>query len=510
MEKTYRNAVTLLESRNTGAKSTRRSRASQLFRKSTCVTSDGEESGAEATTSDWSTSEADALRPSSKAMAEWLEALGYTSNAFDIIHVGGTKGKASTCHLVKSFISTYASRTGISKKVGLYTNPYSSNLREPIKIHSKPVSEEKFTRYFFEVWEKLSTKFAEDMMPDYMQLRLLVAIYTFSAEDVDIAVMETHCGGESDATNFIKPVAVGICQINRALAEPSGPSLEDITWHTGGMMKTDSPVFSIPQDLAVQKVLEARANEKAVALNFIREDSRLPITAHALKKDVMRFQCSLALALVDTYLTSLCNEKYPPLSLEDISSGLDRFFWPGRFQKLELGQNTWFLDGANNHVTVPKAAEWFAMSVSEEATMTPFAYMFRKLKQKFLNKELPMNPKVLIFSHRSRQDGGRVVESLANALEKNRVKVKHVIFTTDWDDTSKITDADISSMRDYAQRWQRISPNSSILLEPNNGAAIDLATKIGYQNHAMECLVTGSLFLVGSALRHLDPTGEKM
>jgi folylpolyglutamate synthase len=75
---------------------------------------------------------------------------------------------------------------------------------------------------------------------------------------------------------------------------------------------------------------------------------------------------------------------------------------------------------------------------------------------------------------------------------------------------SKITDGDVSAMREYAQKWQRISPNSSILLEPNNGAAIDLATKIGYQNHAMECLVTGSLFLVGSALRHLDPTGEKV
>lgn len=431
---------------------------------------------------------------------------------------------------VKSFLSSYASRTGALKRIGLYTNPYSPNIREPIKINSKPVSVDKFTTYFFEVWEILSSKFSDTMMPDYMQLRLLVAMYIFMAEDVQIVIMETHCGGETNATDFVKPTAVGIAQVHADPLE-NGPSLEDLAWHAGGVLKPDIPAYSIPQDHEARQVLEKHANEKGVVLNFVAQDYRLPVTAHALKTDMKRFECSVALSLTDAYLTSLCNEKYPFLSSEDISIGLDRYFWPGRYQRLDVGQNAWFLDGAHHLQTVPIAAEWFAMSVCEEATLSPFSYALRRMKQAILNKEEPRNPKVVVFGHKAKVDGEKVVESLAMALEKHRCKVRHVIFTTDWDDcgcffsfriicalgytnvsiaASKITDSDISAMRSYAHAWQRLSPNSSILLEPNNAAAIDLATKIGYQNHAMECLVTGSLYLTGCALRHLDPTAEKV
>ncbi|EDO04790.1 hypothetical protein SS1G_07273 [Sclerotinia sclerotiorum 1980 UF-70] len=465
MERSYRNAVTLLESRKYRVKISRRSRASQLLKKTTCGSSGGEDSSSERTKNRLSTSGGIPKKPENESMNEWLDALGYTHKEFHVIHVTGTKGKESTCMFVKSFLSSYASRTGVLRKIGLYTNPYSPNIREPIKINSKPISEDKFARYFFEVWEILSSKFSETMMPDYMQLRLLVAVYAFICEDVDVAIMETHSGGDNDATNFVKPTAVGIAQIHVDYIDAGDPSSTDLAWHAGGIMKTNAPAFSIPQNPDVRKVLEERANEKAVSLNFVTEDHRLPITAHALKTDIKRYGCSLALALTDAYLISTCDEKYPTLSSEDISIGLDRFFWPGRFHKLELGQNSWFLDGAHHPQTVPKAAEWFALSV---------------------------------------------VESLVKALERHRCKIKHVIFTTDWDDSSKITDSDTSAMRSYAQTWQNLSPNSSILLEPNNTAAIDLATRIGYQNHAMECLVTGSLYLTGSALRYLDPAAEKM
>ncbi|KAF7879490.1 hypothetical protein EAF04_000686 [Stromatinia cepivora] len=510
MERSYRNAITLLESRKDRVKMTRRSRASQLLKKTTCGTSDGQDSSNERTNNRLSTLGGNPTRAGDDGMDGWLDALGYTHKEFHVIHIAGTKGKASTCMFVKSFLSSYASRTGVLRKIGLYTNPYSPNIREPIKINSKPISEDKFARYFFEVWEILSSKFSETMMPDYMQLRLLVAVCAFIGEEADMVIMETHGGGENDFTNFVKPTAVGIAQIHADYIEAGIPSSTDLAWHAGGIMKTNAPAFSIPQDPEVRKVLEERANEKGVALNFVTEDHRLPITAHALKTDIKRYECSLALALTDAYLISLCNEKYRPLSSEDISIGLDRFFWPGRFQKVEVGQNSWFLDGAHHPQTAPKAAEWFALSVCEEATLSPFSYALRRMKQTILNYEESGNPKVVVFAHRTRGGGEKVVESLAKALERHRCKIKHIIFTTDWDDTSKITDSDISAMRSYAQTWQNLSPNSSILLEPNNAAAIHLATKIGYQNHAMECLVTGSLYLVGSALRYLDPAAEKV
>ncbi|ESZ93163.1 hypothetical protein SBOR_6442 [Sclerotinia borealis F-4128] len=523
MERSYRNASTLLESRKDRIETTRRSRASQLLKKTTCGTSDGEDSANEATNNRLSTSVGNPTKPGNYGMNEWLDALGYTHKEFDIIHISGTKGKASTFMFVKSFLSSYASRTGVLKRIGLYTNPYSPNIREPIKINSKPISEDKFARYFFQVWEILSSRFSETSMPDYMQLRFLVAIYVFMSEDIDVVIMETHTGGETDATNFVKPVAVGITQIHSEGLETGSLSVEDLAWHAAGIMKTYTPTYSIPQDPLIQKVLETRAHEKRMALNFVTPDYRLPAISHALKTDLKRSLCSLALTLTDTYLhtLSLSNEKHPPLSSEDISIGLDRYFWPGRFQKLEVGQNTWFLDSAHHAQTAPRAAEWFAMSVCEEATLSPFSYAMRRLKQTVLNREEPGNPKVVVFAHREKGGGGgdgeMVVQSLVKALLKHRSTSTAPITPSNPSNPSlplssptPPTPSTLFTLHSYAQTWQRLSPNTSILLEPDYVSAIQLASKIGFQNHAMECLVTGSLYLVGNALRCLDPRGEKV
>lgn len=46
-----------------------------------------------------------------------------------------------------------------SQLPGLYTSPHLVSVRERIQIDGKPISEEDFTRFFFEVWDRLeSTK----------------------------------------------------------------------------------------------------------------------------------------------------------------------------------------------------------------------------------------------------------------------------------------------------------------------------------------------------------------
>ena len=39
--------------------------------------------------------------------------------------------------------------------VGLYTSPHLVAVRERIRINGKPIAEEDFARYFFEVWDRL-------------------------------------------------------------------------------------------------------------------------------------------------------------------------------------------------------------------------------------------------------------------------------------------------------------------------------------------------------------------
>jgi len=43
----------------------------------------------------------------------------------------------------------------VSRRLGLYTSPHLVAVRERIRINSVPLSEEQFSSFFFEVWDRL-------------------------------------------------------------------------------------------------------------------------------------------------------------------------------------------------------------------------------------------------------------------------------------------------------------------------------------------------------------------
>src|SRR3954447_7166203 len=75
------------------------------------------------------------------------------------IHVAGTKGKGSTSAFISSILAQYLPSPEQTNpklnKIGLYTSPHLRFVRERIQINNEPISEEKFAKYFFEVWERL-------------------------------------------------------------------------------------------------------------------------------------------------------------------------------------------------------------------------------------------------------------------------------------------------------------------------------------------------------------------
>ena len=58
----------------------------------------------------------------------WLERLGNPQLAYPCIHVAGTNGKGSTCHMLASIFH----ETG--KVVGLHTSPHMLDLRERFRV----------------------------------------------------------------------------------------------------------------------------------------------------------------------------------------------------------------------------------------------------------------------------------------------------------------------------------------------------------------------------------------
>ena len=279
--------------------------------------------------------------------------------------MAGTKGKGSTCAFTQSFLRAHGKRTGFPRKTGLYTSPHLKTIRERIQIDSKPIGKELFTRYFYEVWNGLI--YEDTSRPRFLQLLMLVAIHTFISEKVEVAIFETHNGGEYDATNiFTNPIATGIATIGMDHVAQLGPSIENIAWHKAGIFKTGSPAFSVSQEHQAAAVLQRRAFDKDVRLEFVRDDLVDNADTPAMKSIVQRKNASLAVRLADAFISQKSAGAGHCLTSYDISEGIENFSWIGRFQQIVQGSQRWFLDGAHNEMSVPYPAQWFAEIMTKD------------------------------------------------------------------------------------------------------------------------------------------------
>jgi folylpolyglutamate synthase len=429
-------------------------------------------------------------------MDQWLEALGHSMeeiNGLNIIHIAGTKGKGSTCAFVESFLRAHGQRTGNPPKTGLYTSPHLIVPEERIRINSHPLDRALFAKYFFEVFDKLpqlaseydSTK--QDPGPRYLQLFALFAFHVLLREEVDVTIVETHNGGEYDATTVVqRPVVTAITTLGMDHVDMLGPSVKNIAWHKSGIYKSGSIALSTMQDPAPAQVLRDRARDKGEEVRFVGEDSRLPLNALALKPKVQRKNASLAVAIVEAYLRRRGPTNFRSLTAEDIRLGIEQWSWPGRFQIIHDGQRTWFLDAAHNEMSVVIAAQWFAECGPEIASSAM---------------------RILIFSHINElRDAGGLLDSLAQAMKNLGLQIAHVIFTT-YDESEEST-----SLREptnpgvFHRPWKKSMPNSKIWDEPTVQGAIRLAKKLASEDscQSTQVLITGSQRLVGPSLRILQ------
>lgn len=244
------------------------------------------------------------------------------------------------------------------------------NIRERIRINGESISEELFTKCFYEIWDRLpSHATAELDIPRYLQLLALMSYHVFITENVDVAIYETHLGGEYDATNIVpRPIIAAVTTIAPDHVRLLGPEIEYIAWHKAGIFKPGALAFSARQVPKVAAVLQERATEnKTAPLNFIDVDDTLPTTNVAcLIPRVQRQNCSLALTIARAWLEVIPEARHV-LTPNDIATGIENFRWPGRFQTIVDGKFEWYLDGAHDELSVQHAVEWYAQTTTGDS-----------------------------------------------------------------------------------------------------------------------------------------------
>lgn len=328
-----------------------------------------------------------------------------------IIHIAGTKGKGSTCGLVDSLLRHARATYGRPSCVGLFTSPHLLSVRERIRINSEPISEQMFAKYFFEVWNQLE-RAALTLGRDsagrltYFRMLTLLSFHVFMREGIDTAIYEVGVGGEWDSTNIIeKPLATGITSLGLDHVISLGETIEQIAWHKAGIFKKGVPAFSVHQPLSAKEVLEKRATEKSVSLQWVEPGPSMEDIALSPAGEHQAQNASLATALaaealkafnIDLhhpgtsrfYITACATTRGPSShqvhetpqnasrsttrDLESIVAppqlirdALESTVVSGRCEVLQVGTKTYYLDGAHTEDSLRIVGRWFASSTSD-------------------------------------------------------------------------------------------------------------------------------------------------
>jgi dihydrofolate synthase/folylpolyglutamate synthase len=150
---------------------------------------------------------------------------------YPAIHVAGTNGKGSVCHMLAAVLQQAGYR------VGLHTSPHLVDFRERIKVNGKPCSQ----KYVVDFIGK-HKKIIESIRPSFFEVSVFMAFDYFERQAVDVAVIEVGMGGRLDTTNIIMPVLSVITSIGKDHTDFLGDTLGMIAAEKAGIIKTGIPV----------------------------------------------------------------------------------------------------------------------------------------------------------------------------------------------------------------------------------------------------------------------------
>ena len=197
---------------------------------------------------------------------ELLKIFDKPQDKLKVIHITGTNGKGS----VASFIASALRENNY--KVGKFTSPYITNIREEIEINNEEISEEDFAKLATEVREKVEELDEKKIFVSGFEILTSIAYLYFARNNLDFAVMEVGMGGRVDATNVMEKSIPVFCHISLDHANILGDTIGKIAHEKGGIIKENSHVFSYPQDEEARAELKKLSKKKNSSFEEFSQD----------------------------------------------------------------------------------------------------------------------------------------------------------------------------------------------------------------------------------------------
>jgi dihydrofolate synthase/folylpolyglutamate synthase len=204
-----------------------------------------------------------------------LRLLGDPHKRLRIVHVAGTKGKGSCSAMLASVLRASGYR------VGLFTSPHLTDVRERIQVDGEPISREELAARMAEVKSAVhSMEIGGDprKVPTFFEIGTALGFLQFDCRRVDVAVVEVGLGGRFDSTNVCRPVVSLITNISFDHMATLGDRLALIAREKSGIIKTARPVVTTADAPEALAVIEAIAAQRKAPLAALGRDFRYEYT----------------------------------------------------------------------------------------------------------------------------------------------------------------------------------------------------------------------------------------
>ena len=310
------------------------------------------------------------ISPGLATIEELCHRLGNPQDTLNFIHIAGTNGKGSVLNFLATILKTAGYRTGC------FFSPAITEERERFTINNRMISKADFCRYLEMV------KVAADCMvidglapPTAFEIDTALSFLYFAEKECAIVVLETGMGGTFDATNIIKtPLISVITPISMDHAEYLGRTDAIIARHKAGIIKKGASVVCGVQSDEVYDVIAEKCRECRCSLHISPLEKLGRI--HPKKPDykngtfrqlftygergelaiIMAGEHQVSNAVLALDALSILAKRGFPVQDKDVSKGLLKAIWPGRFQMI-AGKPPFIIDGAHNVAAAAKLAD---------------------------------------------------------------------------------------------------------------------------------------------------------
>jgi dihydrofolate synthase / folylpolyglutamate synthase len=422
-----------------------------------------------------------------------LAAMNHPERTFPSVLIAGTNGKGSTAATLASILRA----SGL--KTGLYTSPHLVRINERIRINGNEIGDDDFAALHSEV-DRVSERLVEDKAlpwhPSFFEMMTAIAFAYFARERIAIAVLEVGMGGRLDATNVVEPLVSVIADISLDHQKFLGNTVGEIAREKAGIIRPGGVTVTLPQqpeanDVIGNTILDLDAigisavqyvppvspassqymvpstQNKSFSKTAENQVQRYPL--HVMGKQILvesplvgRHQLrNVALAIAAAEEVS--KKGLPGITAESIERGIRETQWPGRFQVRPAG-NGWpelVLDVAHN----PAGAWALRSALSERYEDRPLIFVFGAMRDKAISEMteilFPLALRVIATQP----------ENPRSASPKEIQEAAHR------------TDAEITPVADVKLALEHAREDA------NTNAVI---------------IVTGSIYLVGEAMRILE------